>query len=55
MVEKTQAPMMKLGMLSMTWSSEHYSIDVVKSLLIQEGFKIKEFKKIGFSFLVRKN
>ena len=37
----------KLGILSMTWPSEHYSVDFVKSLLEKEGFHINDFQKIG--------
>ena len=38
---------MKLGLLSMTWPSEHYSVDFVASLLKQEGFQNIEIRKIG--------
>jgi len=47
MKEKHSTPVMKLGLLSMTWSSEHYSIDFVSSLIKQEGFKNIDFQKIG--------
>src|SRR3972149_3689699 len=47
MIEKHTTPMMKLGLLSMTWSSEHYSIDFVTSLLKQEGFNDIDLQKIG--------
>lgn len=47
MNEKHSTPVMKLGLLSMTWSSEHYSIDFVSSLIKQEGFKNIDFQKIG--------
>ncbi len=47
MIEKHISPMMKLGLLSMTWSSEHYTIDFIKSLLKKEGFKEIDSKKIG--------
>ena len=47
MEKKSKSPIMKLGILSMTWSSEHYEVDNVKSLLSQEGFRILESKKIG--------
>jgi len=36
-----------LGILSMTWSSEHYTTDHIKSLLFDSGFNILEEKKIG--------
>jgi len=39
--------MLKLGLLSMTWPSEHYSIDFVKLLLKQVGFSEIETQKIG--------
>ena len=47
MVSNHISPMMKLGSLSMTWSSEHYSIDFVKSTINQAGFKTLSFEKIG--------
>ena len=47
MVSNHVFPMMKLGSLSMTWSSERYSIDFVKSTINQTGFKILSFEKIG--------
>jgi len=37
----------KLGILKFTWSSEHYSLDLVKELISSKGFKIKEEKLIG--------
>ena len=37
----------KLGILKFTWSSEHYSLDLVKQLISSKGFKIKEEKLIG--------
>ena len=36
-----------MGILSITWPSEHYSINFVKSLLEKEGFHINDFQKIG--------
>jgi ubiquinone/menaquinone biosynthesis C-methylase UbiE len=41
------ASMMKLGTLSFTWSSEHYSEEFVKSTLKQEGFNNSDLQKIG--------
>ena len=41
------ASFMKLGILSLTWASEHYSLDYVKSVIINEGFHIKEIQSIG--------
>src|SRR5690349_24334608 len=38
---------MKLGILSLTWASEHYSLDYVKSAIINEGFHISEIQSIG--------
>lgn len=46
-VNKRIAPIVKLGILSMTWSSEHYSIDYIKSSLMGCGFNILEIQKIG--------
>jgi len=40
-------PMLKLGTLSMTWSSEHYSIDFVKSIIKNTGFENIKIQKIG--------
>jgi len=41
------ASFMKLGILSLTWASEHYSLDYVKSAIINEGFHISEIQSIG--------
>ena len=38
---------MKLGILSLTWASEHYSLDYIKSVIIKEGFHINEIQSIG--------
>ena len=38
---------MKLGILSLTWSSEHYGLDTVKSAIAREGFHISELQKVG--------
>ena len=38
---------MKLGILSLTWASEHYSLDYVKSMIINEGFHISQVQSIG--------
>ncbi len=37
----------KLNLLKFTWSSEHYSIDYLKNLIISYGFSISEEKLIG--------
>jgi len=37
----------KLGILSFTWSSEHYTIDFLKSSLHIAGFEISQIEKIG--------
>ena len=37
----------KLGLLKFTWSSEHYSLNYLKSLLISNGFKIIDETLIG--------
>jgi len=47
LVDTQKSSFMKLGILSMTWPSEHYSVDFVKSLLEKEGFHINDFQKIG--------
>ena len=46
-VTSDKTSMRKLGLLSMTWSSEHYTLEFVKSTLHENGFEILEMKKIG--------
>jgi len=46
-LEKQLIPSIKLGVLSLSWLSEHYSLDYVKSLLEKEGFVIIDIKNIG--------
>jgi cyclopropane fatty-acyl-phospholipid synthase-like methyltransferase len=41
------ASFMKLGILSLTWASEHYSLDYVKSTIVNGGFHIDEIQSIG--------
>lgn len=36
-----------LGLLKFTWSSEHYSVDYLKNLIVSSGFTISEEKLIG--------
>lgn len=36
-----------LGVLAMTWSSEHYAVDFVKSVVRQHGFEISFLQRIG--------
>ena len=38
---------MKLGILKFTWSSEHYTLEHVKELVIAGGFTIQDDKLIG--------
>ena len=38
---------LKLGVLAMTWSSEHYDVDFVKSAIKECGFKVVLQKNIG--------
>ena len=38
---------MKLGILSLTWSSEHYGLDNVISTITKEGFQISDLQRIG--------
>jgi len=40
-------PFFKLGILSWTWSSEHYELEYVKSAVEGNGFDIKEIRHIG--------
>lgn len=45
---KNKSPsIMNLGTLSLTWSSEHYSMEFVESSLKQEGFSNIDLQKIG--------
>lgn len=46
-VTRKISPLSDLGILSMTWSSEHYTSNYIKSLLIKHNFYIIEEKKIG--------
>jgi len=41
------ASFVKLGILSLTWSSEHYSLDHVRSVVSEGGFEIKDIIRIG--------
>lgn len=45
--EAVSSPLVKLGLLAMTWSSEHYSSGYVLSLLKENGFDILERRSIG--------
>ncbi len=47
MTSKSSIPISKLGTLSFTWSSEHYDIGMIKSLIHRNGFKISEELTIG--------
>jgi cyclopropane fatty-acyl-phospholipid synthase-like methyltransferase len=40
-------PFFGLGILSWTWSSEHYELEYVKSAIENNGFSIKEIRLIG--------
>ncbi len=37
----------KMGILKFTWSSEHYTIDFIKKLVVSSGFTITDEKLIG--------
>ena len=45
----TSSSISKLGILKFTWSSEHYSLDEVKKIIVSEGLVISEEKLIGSS------
>ncbi len=47
MAENHSASMIKLGSLSLTWPSEHYSTEFVNSNLKQERFRKIDLQKIG--------
>lgn len=40
-------PFFKLGILSWTWSSEHYELEYVKSAIENNGFEVKDVTHIG--------
>jgi cyclopropane fatty-acyl-phospholipid synthase-like methyltransferase len=40
-------PIFKLGILSWTWSSEHYQLEYVKSAIENNGFRIRDINHIG--------
>ena len=40
-------PFLKLGILSWTWSSEHYELEHVKSVIKDNGFQIRDVRHIG--------
>jgi len=44
---KFEDSLMKLGILSFTWSSEHYSIDFIKTKLKDHNLEIMEIDSIG--------
>lgn len=48
-VVQRPASIIKLGILAMTWSSEHYTVDFVKSTIAQQGFDIVSLERIGSS------
>ncbi|MBA3750025.1 MAG: methyltransferase domain-containing protein [Nitrosopumilus sp.] len=37
----------KLGILSVTWASEHYNVEYVKSMIKTNGFQIEDIRYIG--------
>lgn len=37
----------QLGILSITWASEHYQLEYIKSVISNENFKIKQIEYIG--------
>jgi SAM-dependent methyltransferase len=39
--------MLRLGILSLTWSSEHYGLDYVRSAITSGGFEVKEVMLVG--------
>jgi len=45
----TQAPILKIGLLSMTWASEHYTEKHVLSELDENGFEVSYKNEIGSS------
>ena len=46
-VNQRIAAKVKLGILAMTWPSEQYTIDFIKSVITDCGLKILEIQKIG--------
>jgi cyclopropane fatty-acyl-phospholipid synthase-like methyltransferase len=45
-------PFVKLGILSVTWASEHYNSEYIKSIIKTQGFQIEEIKYIGSSVYI---
>lgn len=45
----TNSTFRKLGLLKFTWSSEHYTLDYLKNILISNGFSISDQRLIGSS------
>ena len=45
--EGVAVPLVKLGLLAMTWSSEHYTAKFVTSLLERSGFEITRAESVG--------
>jgi len=46
-VNERMAAKVKLGILAITWPSEHYTFDFIKSAITDCGFRILEIQKIG--------
>jgi ubiquinone/menaquinone biosynthesis C-methylase UbiE len=46
-ITTTNSSIGNLGLLKFTWSSEHYSIDYLKNLILSSGFTICDEKLIG--------
>jgi SAM-dependent methyltransferase len=46
-VVERSASIIKLGIVAITWSSEHYNVDFIKSTIKDSGFDIISLKRIG--------
>ncbi|MGA9151184.1 MAG: hypothetical protein WBZ36_11450 [Candidatus Nitrosopolaris sp.] len=44
---KPKYPFKRLGILSLTWTSKHYELEYVKSLITNLGFEIINIQHIG--------
>ena len=51
-VSKNASVISDLGILSFTWSSEHYTIESITSKIISAGFSITQSQKIGHNVYI---
>lgn len=46
---KTLKSIRQLGILTITWASEHYQLEYIKKVILNENFRIKQIEYIGAS------